>query len=157
MSACSENVVDEGNQIEAVGGRDGQPARKQGQTEHGEHGKSRNVAASGENGNEGEQQTGEANVRVKAPRLKSKPSLPGPDFFLERIQGLKEQRDQMKLESKRLSKDVKMETRKRARMTKLANRLTSDDLLKTMHGRQIEGTTLPASSAMSSTGSNGSR
>jgi hypothetical protein len=157
MSACSENVVDEGNQIEVVGGRDEQPARNTGQTERSDDGKPRNIATSGADGNESEQQTVEADVRVRTPRLKSKPSIPGPDISLERIQGLKEQRDLMKLESKRLSKEVKMETRKRARVTKLANKLTNEDLLKIMHGRQIEGTTLPTSSAMSSAGSSGSR
>jgi len=54
-----------------------------------------------------------------------------------KLLALREQRDKMKQEAKKLSRDVKFENRKRMRLQKMAVKLTDNDLFSLMQSRGL--------------------
>ena len=59
------------------------------------------------------------------------------DPFLARINTLREQRDKMKVEAKKLSTEVKVENRKRVRLGRLAEKLSNTDLCNLIQQRGL--------------------
>jgi len=56
-----------------------------------------------------------------------------------RLLTLREQRDKMKQEAKKLTRDVKVENRKRIRLQKMAVKLSDNDLFSLMQQRGLPG------------------
>ena len=59
------------------------------------------------------------------------------DPLTAKLLTLREQRDKMKQEAKKLSQDVKIENRKRMRLQKMAVKLTDNDLFSLMQSRGL--------------------
>jgi hypothetical protein len=69
---------------------------------------------------------------------RSKKRSNGPNNPLTaKLLALREQRDKMKQEAKKLSRDVKVENRKRIRLQKMAVKLTDNDLFSLMQSRGL--------------------
>ena len=62
------------------------------------------------------------------------------DPYVAKIVSLREQRDRMKQEAKKLSSEVRLENRKRVRLGRLAEKLSNNDLCNLMQQRGLEST-----------------
>ena len=60
------------------------------------------------------------------------------DPYVAKIVSLREQRDRMKQEAKKLSSEVRLENRKRVRLGRLAEKLSNNDLCNLMQQRGLE-------------------
>ena len=86
--------------------------------------------------------TGDSHAAIPRPAEPQVPrgrkrGSPGNDPGLAKIVSLREKRDKMKQEAKKLSSEVKIENRRRVRLGRLADKLSDTDLCNVMQQRGL--------------------